>query len=196
MQQDNRQMLMEAFYLNKLTLPERNPDMTAYEVGQRIQEYIRGAMPIFEPMEHDYNGQMCELVFDIMLRNGAFGSPYEMPESLRGANVQFKFESPLHDAIEQRKGQQFLEMKGIIAEAVAMDPSTANIPDMQITVRDVLNGIQVPAKWLRSEADVKELEGAQKAQQDAINTLAALESGSKSVANLGKAEKDMSQASR
>ena len=194
MQQDARAMLMEAFYLNKLTLPERSPDMTAYEVGQRIQEYIRGAMPIFEPMEHDYNGQMCELVFDIMLRNGAFGSPYDMPKSLRGANVQFKFNSPLHDAIEQQKGQKFLEMKGVIAEAVAMDQSVANIPDMKITVRDVLQGIQVPTKWLRSEADVDEMEAEQQQQLSTAQTLAALESGSKSAANLGKAEKEFSQA--
>lgn len=196
MQQDARVMLMEAFYLNKLTLPERSPDMTAYEVGQRIQEYIRGAMPIFEPMEHDYNGQVCEVTFDIMLRNGAFGSPFDMPKSLRGANVQFKFESPLHDAIEQRKGQQFIEMKGLIAEAAALDPGVVNIPDMKVTMRDVLNGIQVPAKWLRSEADVEEMEDIQSEQEDQMQQLAALESGSKSAANIGKAEKDMSQASR
>lgn len=193
MQQDARVMLMEAFYLNKLTLPERSPDMTAYEVGQRIQEYIRGAMPIFEPMEQDYNGQLCELVFDINLRNGAFGSPYNMPKSLRGENVQFKFNSPLHDAIEQQKGQKFLEMNGVIAEAVALDPSTANIPDMKITVRDVLQGIQVPAKWLRSESDVDDMEAAQLAESEEMKQLAALESGSQSAANLGKAEKDFSQ---
>ena len=193
MQQDARAMLMEAFYLNKLTLPERGPEQTAYEIGQRVQEYIRGAMPIFEPMEHDYNGQVCEVTFDLMLRNGAFGSPYEMPKSLRGANVQFKFNSPLHDAIEQQKGQKFLEMKGIIAEAAAMDPATANIPDMKITVRDVLQGIQVPAKWLRSEADVDQIEADQQQKQQIAETLAAIESGAKSAANLGKAEKDFSQ---
>jgi hypothetical protein len=40
--------------------------MTAYEVGQRIQEYIRGALPLFEPMEMEYNGALCERTFEIL----------------------------------------------------------------------------------------------------------------------------------
>jgi hypothetical protein len=34
--------------------------MTAYEVGQRVQEYIRNALPIFEPMEMEYNAALCD----------------------------------------------------------------------------------------------------------------------------------------
>jgi hypothetical protein len=56
MQKDSRGMIAQAFFLNKLAMPNRGPEMTAYEVGQRIQEYIRGALPIFEPMEMEYNG--------------------------------------------------------------------------------------------------------------------------------------------
>lgn len=194
MQQDARLMLKQAFFLNKLTLPERTPEMTAYEIGQRVQEYIRGAMPIFEPMEMDYNGQLCELTFDILLRNGAFGSPFEMPESLQGADIQFRFESPLHDAIEQQKGQKFLEMKGLIAEAATLDQGALAIPDINVTIRDVLNGIQVPANWMRSEVSVKEQQSAQQAAMEAAQMLAGLEQGGKGVASLAKAEKDLATA--
>jgi len=51
MAQASRQGMLQAFYLNKLNLPQRAPEMTAYEVDHRIQEYIRGALPIFEPMK-------------------------------------------------------------------------------------------------------------------------------------------------
>lgn len=194
MQQDARVMLSQAFFLNKLNMPERAPEMTAYEVGQRIQEYIRGALPIFEPMEPEYNGQLSELTFDILMRNGAFGSPHDMPESLRGADIQFRFESPLHDAIEQQKGQKFLEMKGLILEAAQLDQGAMALPDINISIRDVLTGIQVPANWVRNEVGVKEIQAAQAAAQQTAELLGSLEQGGKAAASLGKANKDFTEA--
>lgn len=69
MAQASRQGMLQAFYLNKLNLPQRAPEMTAHEVGQRIQEYIRGALPIFEPMENERNGQLWERTFKLMMRH-------------------------------------------------------------------------------------------------------------------------------
>jgi hypothetical protein len=151
---DSREMLAQAFYLNKLTLPERAPEMTAYEVGQRIQEYIRGALPIFEPMEPECNGSVCELSFDLLMRNGAFGSVHDIPESLRGADLEFKYESPLHDAIDQQKGQKFLEAQAMVASAMEIDQSTIYLMDARKGLRDALDGIGVPSKWMNSKDDV------------------------------------------
>lgn len=175
MQADTRQMIMQAFYLNKLSLPQRGPEMTAYEVGQRIQEYIRGAIPIFEPMEMEYNGALCEETFDLMLRNGAFGSMDMIPRPLAGADIQFRFESPLHDAIEQQKGQKFVEMRSYLAEAIALDQSALALPDIKTALRDVLTGIGVPAKWLHSEADVSEMEQQQAEQQETQKLLETMQ---------------------
>src|SRR5690606_20971459 len=105
MAQRTQLMLAEAFLLNKITLPPAGENMTAYEVGQRVQEYIRQAMPLFEPMEPEYNGPLCDRTFSLLLGAGVFGSPFDMPEELHGAEIQFTFESPLHDAIEREKGQ-------------------------------------------------------------------------------------------
>lgn len=194
MQRDGRQLISQAFFLNKLTLPQRGPEMTAYEVGQRIEEYIRGAMPIFEPMEMEYNGALCEATFDLLLRSGAYGDPRMMPRSLQGADIQFRFESPLHDAIEQQKGQKFLEMQSLIAQAVQMDQSALALPDSKTALRDALNGIGVPARWINSETTVKQIEQAQKAAQESQQTLAAMEQGSVITSNLAKAQRDMGAA--
>ncbi len=154
---DTRAMISQAFYLNKLNLPERAPEMTAYEVGQRIQEYIRGALPLFEPMEAEYNAQLCDATFGVLMRAGAFGSMLDLPRSLQGADIQFRFESPLHDAIEQQKGQKFLEAKSLLTEAAAIDSSAMNLLDVSATLRDVLTGIGVPAKWTRNEEQARQL---------------------------------------
>jgi hypothetical protein len=196
MQNDSRQMLMQAFFLNKLNLPrpEAAGQMTAYEVGQRIQEYIRGALPIFEPMEIECNGADCELTFDILLRHGAFGSPQDMPKELSGADFQFRFESPLHDAIEQQKGQKYLEMNQYISQAVQLDGGAINIPDSRTALRDVLMGVGVPAKWIRDEATVEKMIAQQTAQAQTQEALANMQAGADVTSTLATAQKDRSAA--
>ena len=195
MREDIKATIMEAFYLNKLNLPPTNTgDMTAYEVSQRVQEYIRNALPLFEPMETEYNGSVCENTFDILMREGAFGSVYDMPESLQNKEVQFKFESPLHEAVEKQKGHTFMEAKAMLAEAAAIDPSAVHMVDAQKALRDVLQGIGTPAKWMRDEANMQAIVNQDKQRQQQAQMLAAMEQGSKAAANAGRAAKDMSQA--
>ena len=193
-QQDSRQMIMQAFYLNKLNLPQRAPEMTAYEVAQRIQEYIRGALPLFEPMEHEYNGQLMDVTFDLMRRAGGFGSPMDMPKILHDAKLQYRFESPLHDAIDAIKGQKFIEANQIIAQGVQLDPSVAAMVDMKVTVRDVLQGIGVPAKWVRDEVEVADIEAQQQAAAQAQQTLATMQQGADVAATMATAQKENAAA--
>jgi len=155
--------------------------MTAYEVGQRVQEYIRGALPIFEPMESERNGLICELTFDILMRVGAFGSPRDMPASLQGG-IEFEFQSPLHDTIDQQKGQKFLESKALLAEAADLDQASLYMLDMRSALRDSLTGIGVPADWMNSKEDVDQML-AERNEQDAQTEELARMQQSADVAN-------------
>ncbi len=184
---NSRAMLHQAFFLDALKMPEQGHEMTAYEVGQRVQEYIRNAMPIFEPMEMEYNAGLCDVTFDILWRNGAFGDPRGWPKALRGAEIDFNFESPLHDAIEQQKGQKFQEAQGLISIAVSLDPSCASVPKAEIALRDALTGIGVPASWMNTEQYVQDAKAAQQQQQAQAQQLAAMEQGSNIVKNIGQA---------
>ena len=187
MARDCRMMLAEAFYLNKLTLPQRAPEMTAYEVGQRIQQYIRDALPLFEPMEMEYNGALCEETFSVLLRAGAFGSPLDIPRSMRGANIGFKFESPLHEAIEREKGNRFLEAQSFIASALELDPTTAFLVDAKQALREVLEGIGVPATWVNTPEEVQAKEEQQQQQIETQTMLANMQQGAEAAKTLGEA---------
>ena len=188
MARDTRAMIAECCFLNKLALPPPEREMTAYEVGQRVQEHTRQAMPLFEPMEAEYNAPICENTFAIMLRAGAFGSPMDMPRELHGAGYEFAFESPLHDATERQKGQRFLEAKSMLAEAVALDPSASKMVDVKIALRDVLQAINVPSKWTRSEAAVEEMEAAEQQQQQTSMLLEQLQQGSEVAKTMAEAQ--------
>lgn len=184
-----RVAIESAFFLNKLKPfnPASDPQMTAFQAGQIMQEYIRNALPIFEPMEMEYNGELCDETFEVLWRAGTFGDPRDWPRSMRGAEVSFTFESPLHDAIEQQKGQKYLEAQQLIGQAVALDPSLVAVPKAEVALRDALNGIGVPARWLNSESHVEQSRAkAQQAQQQA-QQLAAMQTGSEVVKNLSAA---------
>ena len=196
MVKDSRAVLSQCFFLNKLRAfnPTTDPQMTAFQAGQIVQEYIRGALPLFEPMEASYNGGVCEETFELLYRHGTFGSPQDLPEALSNADIDFRFESPLHDAIDAQKSIKFLEFKQIIAEAVSLDPSTAHIPDAPYILRDVAAGTRVPARWLRSEMEVEASVKAAAAQKQEQDMLATLQQGADVTQTLGVARKDLAQA--
>jgi hypothetical protein len=187
-------MLAEAFYINKLTLPPPQSDMTAFEVGQRVEEYVRAALPLFEPMEYEYNGQLCEDAFDAMLRAGAFGSPYDMPQELRGRDVYFRFTSPLHDAIERKEASTFMESAELIRIALEMDPNALAAYDTGSALRSALEGVGVEAKHLRSEDEVQRIlaANARQAQLEEQAQLAKTAGGA--AREFAAAEKNMAAA--
>jgi hypothetical protein len=186
MAQDVRAQLHEAFYLSKLSLPPPQGEMTAYETGQRVQEYIRHALPLFQPLEMEYNAPICENTFDRLLLAGVFGSPWDIPEELRNREVEFTFESPLHDAIEREKGQRFLEATSIIANGAAADPSVAHLLDVKLATRDVLQSTGVPTTWLRSKPAVDALVEQDKQAQQTAALLQQMEQGAKVAQLIGQ----------
>jgi hypothetical protein len=192
MLQDLREQMGGAWFLNKLNLPPvGGPDMTAYEVGQRVQEFIRNALPLFEPMEYDYNGQLCDMTLEILLRDP--GIKRTIPASLRGMDTEFKFESPLHEATEKLKLGKFMEAQQVLAQAIQLDPGIRHLVDGLKATRDVL-GATVPAAWLRTEAAVDKLTAADQQAVAAQQQLAAMQQGAdvaKTLADAGLGQPNM-----
>jgi hypothetical protein len=194
MNQDVRQLINAAFYLNKLTMPQRGPDMTAYEVSQRVQQYIRDALPIFEPMEQDYNAGLCDDSFELLWRNGAFGSPLDWPKSLRNAEIDFTFESPLHDAIEEQKGQLFVHGQQLTAAAMQVDPSVGVLIDGRAALRGALTGIGYPAEWMHTDSQVESIDAARAQQEQAAKQLEAMTQAGAATKDFAAAQASMAQA--
>lgn len=174
--QDLRHQIADAFYLSKLNLPPAGDrEMTAYEVGQRMQEFIRNTLPLFEPMEQDYNGPLCEMTFELLMHN----SPemrQSVPPQIAGADVEFKFESPLHEASEKIKVGQYMEAQQVLANAIHLDASVALIVDNKKATRDVLEAV-IPNSWLRTEAEVDRMAAQQAAQQQSQQLLQTMQQG-------------------
>jgi len=198
MRNDTRAVIQQAFFLDKLNLPPyTGTDMTAFEVSQRIQEYIRNALPLFEPIETEYNYGLCKNAFDIMLTYGGFGSEEDMPDQIKkaisGDEVEFRFENALLESQGREKGIRLQETKGMLAEAVALDPSSAQLIDIKVALRDALHGMGVPAKWIRTEEDMAAIEQEIAAKQQAAEMINLMQQGGAAAEQIGKGGQAMNE---
>lgn len=156
-------MVHEAFFLNKINLPPMSGDMTAYEVQVRTQEYIRNALPLFEPMETEYNAPLCEKTFNVLMRMGAFGDTRKWPEAMRRAELKWTFESPLAETEKMQESKRFMEAANLLSMAVQIDPNLKEDWEYREQFREAMRGLGAPVRD-EDEADEKIEEGQQMAE--------------------------------
>jgi hypothetical protein len=186
-----QKLLEKAFFIDQLGLPDLSGEkMTAYETRIRLEEYTRRALPLFEPMESEYNGALCDLTFELALEQGAFGSVWDMPPALKGKEVQFQFESPIQAASKRANAQVFQQSAQLLAIAAQIDPTARHDFDVRAAFRDALDGTGAPAEWIVPKemadqmADQEREEQAMQAEiADAIGSLGAAGQAGESVGN-------------
>lgn len=184
---DKQQMLATAFYYNKTSLPTMDHEMTAYEFSQRLQEYIRNVIPLFEPIDSEYHAQVCDLTFSVLMDHNAFGPLEDIPQTVRGDETSFRFDNPLSQAIERQKGQKFVEAKALVDQAMAYDPACAATINWRTALRDALSGKRTPQVWLRSEDEVEQHAEELTQQQQAQRQMQMMQQGAATLEQAGKA---------
>lgn len=154
MQKDYRDQVESAFFKDVFDLGVIDREMTATEILERKEAFIRQLGPVFGRLEADYIGPVVERVFGIMERAGAFP---ERPEVLKGRTIQFQFQSPVQLARKQ------IEVAGLSRSLELLGPVGAFQPDIydnfdgdEIT-RDAPEYSGIPSKWLRTIKDRDEL---------------------------------------
>ena len=171
MRKDLRDMLSKAFFIDKLGLPEPSPRMTAYELGRRLEEHIRNLLPLFEPMQQEYNTRLLDKAYatlanmNVFAKDAAAGISVPLPPALSGADVTWAFESPIQQAADQVKVEYFkgaLELVGLGMQGGA----TANPLNVDRSLRDAIRGLGTPATWRKTDGELQQ-EQEQLAQQKA-----------------------------
>lgn len=196
------QVVNEAFFLNVLNLPQYDQkEMTAEEWRGRMQEYVRRATPLFEPMDVEYNGVICDSTFNEMMRMGMFGSPLDFPRALRGQEIKWTFNNPLVAAEEEQKTTSFTKLSQLMGAAMQIQPDVVADVDYDTAFRDAVPGTGSPAKWLRPMDAANQIKAQQRQQQQAAqaaNQLGAVaEHGGKlanAVGNVADAAKSLQDA--
>lgn len=179
--------IRSGFFLDKIQLPETGKDMTAFEVGRRLQEHIRQSSPIFEPIMEEYNDPLCDGVFNLLLANGAFPIDF-MPESLQGRDVKFKFRSPLADMEEQAEAETFGQvMTQIVGPIAQIDPSQMENVDLTTSTRDAMRAAGWKAKWFKPVEAVQQRQAQMAKQMEMAQGVQMLDKGAEIAEKGGKA---------
>ena len=161
----------KGWFLDKIKLPETSYQMTATQVRRIIQEHIRSAGPITKPIQASYNHPLCDGTFQLLSQEKVF--PFDqMPESLQGRDLKFKFRSPLDELVEQNEADTYIDIRDrILFPAMQVDPSLAEIADFEAATRDAMRSAGWKAKWMKPKEAVAAARERQ-AQQDQIAEMA------------------------
>lgn len=175
MRADLRLMMEGAFFINKLALPEVTSGMTATETRARVEEHIRNLLPLFEPMEQEYNTRILDMTF-ARLRNMGRYDFREMPDDLSKADFTWTFKNPMQEASTRILVSQFQETLGVVqmgAEAEAAMAATGRVAPIRMDkmLQDAIRGAGGPADW-RKTAEEIDAELAKMVAQKAVEKAA------------------------
>ena len=160
MQLDTRQQIWAAFFRNVLNLPVEGPQMTAFEVAERKDEFIREMGPMFGRLESSDTAPTVERAFMVQLRAGVF---LPIPKMLQGRNIRFEYDSPvkrIRMQVEAAAARLWAAERMQIAEsqlALGMEPTAADIVNVDELGRFSAEASGIPNRVVNSEDDVVDI---------------------------------------
>lgn len=181
------QVIMRAFYLDRVNLPPVGPGMTATEIRARMEEYIRTALPLFEPMETEYNGQLCEKTFNLLMDENAFGDIREWPREMFGEEIHWQFNSPISQAQRRQDAATLQEVIALLGVAAQVDPSVSGTINMPVAFLDAARGLGAKGEWLVSEDEAKQAKESASEDMAMQQGLSQLGAGADAAKKLGEA---------
>jgi head-to-tail connecting protein len=181
MQDDYRKMVGNAFYKEVFSLPQ-DQNMTATEVMERKEEFIRTIGPTMGQLENDYIGVIVRRVFGILLRASVDikGHPIEggpippPPDILANKEAEFEFMSPIQQARKMIEAHSLAAAFQIATPIIQIQPETADNFDGDEILRDLPDMFNMPHKWVRGKDDVA---ATRKARQQQMAAQAGLQGG-------------------
>lgn len=197
MQDDYRKMVGNSFFKEVFSLPQ-DQNMTATEVMERKEEFIRTIGPTMGQLENDYIGVIVRRVFGILMRasvdikgNPIDGGPIPPPpDILANTEAEFEFMSPIQQARKMIEAHSLAAAFQIAAPIIQIQPQTADNFDGDEILRDLPDMFSMPHKWVKS-IDKRDAERQQR-QQAAAGP--AMVQGAQGVADVLKTVADAHHA--
>ena len=149
-----REIIMAVFFKNILSLPIDAPAMTATEVIDRRETFVREIGAVFGRLERSYTNPMVERAFNILLRKGAFGPPESIPEVLLGTDVQFRFASPVEKAKRQIEEAGVNMAMDRVLQIGQMHPEIMNRFNLDAYGKFMAKSNDFPIDLLRTDEEV------------------------------------------
>jgi hypothetical protein len=171
MEEQRRKAISQTFHVDQLLVTE-NRNMTATEVAQRSEEKMRILGPTLGRLQVELLNPTVVRVFNIMLRNELFKPA---PEVLTNQEIDVEYISPAALAQKSQELSSIIRGLEIFGSISQVAPVTDYI-DPQGLVKEIIKILGIPAKVIRSDAQVQEItEQKQAAQQQQMEMMNAVQ---------------------
>ena len=157
-----RDAIAKMFHVDQLLITE-NRNMTATEVLQRNEEKMRILGPVLGRLQSELLSPLIVRVFNMMLRNGLFT---EAPDILSKQELKIEFVSPM--ALAQRSQELQSLMRGLeIFGSMAQALPVMDYIDDNGMVKQIIEILGLPAKVIKSDAEVAQIREERAANEQA-----------------------------
>ena len=160
MEDQRRQAIKSAFYVDQLVSAQEGPRKTATQVLQENEERMRLIGPVMGRLQAELLQPLIDRSFALMNRQGMFD---DAPDFMQGMDIDIQYVSPLAKAQKQTDLQSIMRALEIIGQVGQITPIMDYI-DPKGLVDHLLDTLVVPAKVRRSEAEVQ-IEAQKREQQ-------------------------------
>lgn len=123
-------MLAKAFFLDVLRMPDTRNSKSTLEVQFKIDEYVRAALPLFAPMQAEYNEALLYEADKLIELSGGYGDR-EKPKELQRLEMTYQWDNPLADMMERQQAQMVAEVSQLGQAVAALEAAAAQAPALQ-----------------------------------------------------------------
>lgn len=155
--------------------PVGQQQMTATEINTRVEIIRQMLGPLYGRLQSEFLLPLLDRCFGLALRSGVLGKP---PQELWGANLSFKFISPM--ARSQRLNEVVATEQFIasLAQMAGVDKTVLDVVNFDAAANVVGKGRGVPQSIMRTDEEVQQLrderqKAIQEQQQQAMQQQAA-----------------------
>ena len=155
-----REAIQKTFHIDQLMISSQR-SMTATEVIQRNEEKMRILGPALSRLQSELLQPMILRVFNIMLRNKLF---LAAPEVLSNQEIDIEYVSPM--ALAQRSQELQSLVRGLeLFTQIGQIAPVQDYRDENGLVKQIINLLGLPAKMIKSDAQVQQVREQRAAAQ-------------------------------
>jgi hypothetical protein len=184
--------IRKAFYIDQLELPMTDR-MTATEVQVRYEQMQRLLGPALFRIQSDFLDPLIRRSFNILFRDGKLP---DMPQIILDTEGEFEVEylGPLARSQKMGAVNAFQQLMTIMERVAPIKPEVVDAIEWTDAFQDMALRMGVPAKYLKSDAKLKEDADVRKAQQAEAGRMAKAESMAASLKDGAAAAKMSTEA--
>lgn len=185
MMDKEREIIASAFLLDVFRVLVENPQMTATQALELLNERAILMAPIGGRIESEGLAPLTEREIDLL---EAAGQLPEMPPELIEAGGEYRFEwtSPMRRAMRSSDAIAITRTLEAVLPLAETDPSVLDPFDLEAASREIAEINGVPAKVMRSPEAVQAMREGRQQQQELTAAIEAAPAVSAAAANLAK----------